>query len=123
MERNVKISILLDIYKNMLTDRQADIVDLYYNQNLSLSEIADEIGVTRQAIRKSLVEAEKNLIMLEDKLNICEKNLSLYFYILYIGTFTCIILIFHHVTLHGHKLGKVNQVFDRGLLHIRFLRI
>lgn len=74
MERNVKISILLDIYKNMLTDRQADIVDLYYNQNLSLSEIADEIGVTRQAIRKSLVEAEKNLIMLEDKLNICEKQ-------------------------------------------------
>lgn len=44
------------------------------------------------------------------KFNICEKNLSLYFYILYIGTFICIILIFHHVTLHGHKLEKVKYL-------------
>lgn len=76
MDKGIKISMLLEIYKDLLTDRQADIIDLYYNQNLSLSEIADDLGVTRQAIRKSLVEAEKNLFMLEDKLRILEKQMK-----------------------------------------------
>ena len=68
MDKNVKFSMLLEIYAKLLTDKQADTVDLYYNQNLSLSEIAEEIGITRQAVRKSLVEAEKNLIDYEEKL-------------------------------------------------------
>lgn len=76
MDKSVKISMLLEIYKNMLTDRQVDISDLYYNQNLSLSEIADELGITRQAVRKSLVEAEKNLFLLEEKLNFLEKQMQ-----------------------------------------------
>ena len=76
MEKSVKISMLLEIYHNMLTERQADIVDLYYNQNLSLSEIGDELEISRQAVRKSLVEAEKNLLSLEEKLKILEKRLS-----------------------------------------------
>lgn len=76
MDKSVKISMLLEIYKNILTDRQVDIVELYYNQNLSLSEIADELNITRQAVRKSLVEAEKNLFSLEEKLKLLEKKLQ-----------------------------------------------
>ena len=76
MEKSVKISMLPEIYKNLLTEKQADISDLYYNQNLSLSEIADESGVTRQAVRKSLVEAEKNLFIYENKLKILEKQIQ-----------------------------------------------
>ena len=76
MEKSIKISMLLEIYGKLLTERQADTVDLYYNQNLSLSEIADEINVTRQAVRKSLVEAEKNLFEYEKKLNFLEKNIQ-----------------------------------------------
>lgn len=76
MEKNIKISMLLEIYGKLLTERQADTVDLYYNQNLSLSEIADEIGVTRQAVRKSLVEAEKNLEEFEKKLQVLEKQIT-----------------------------------------------
>lgn len=76
MEKNIKMSMLLEIYEKMITERQADTVDLYYNQNLSLSEIADEIGVTRQAVRKSLVEAEKNLEEFEKKLQILEKQIT-----------------------------------------------
>ena len=60
----------------MLTEKQADIADLYYNQNLSLSEIADELDVTRQAVRKSLVEAEKNLCAWEEKLHFLEKHIA-----------------------------------------------
>lgn len=76
MEKNIKISMLLEIYGNLLTERQSDTVDLYYNQNLSLSEIADEINVTRQAVRKNLVEAEKNLFEYEKKLKFLEKNIQ-----------------------------------------------
>lgn len=76
MEKNIKISMLLEIYGNLLTERQSDIADLYYNQNLSLSEIADEINITRQAVRKSLVEAEKNLFEYEEKLRFLEKSIQ-----------------------------------------------
>ena len=50
MEKNVTVSILLDIYGKVLTDKQQDVLDLYYNSNLSLAEIAEEIGITRQAV-------------------------------------------------------------------------
>lgn len=76
MDKNIKISMLLEIYGKMLTDRQADTVDLYYNQNLSLSEIADEVNITRQAVRKSLIEAEKNLFEYEEKLKFLERNIQ-----------------------------------------------
>lgn len=76
MDKSIKISMLLEIYGKLLTERQADIVDLYYNQNLSLSEIADDSDVSRQAIRKSLLEAEKNLFEYEKKLGFLERQVS-----------------------------------------------
>lgn len=76
MDKSVKISMLLEIYRNMLTEKQADVIDLYYNQNLSLSEIAEDLNITRQAVRKSLVEAEKNLNSFEEKLKFLEKQMS-----------------------------------------------
>lgn len=74
MDKNIKISMLLELYGKLLTEKQFDITDLYYNQNLSLSEIADELDVTRQAIRKSLIEAEKNLCEFESKLGLLAKT-------------------------------------------------
>ena len=50
MEKNVTVSILLDLYGKILTEKQQDVLDLYYNENLSLAEIAEEIGITRQAV-------------------------------------------------------------------------
>ena len=76
MEKNIKISMLLDIYKNLLTAKQQDILDLYYNQNLSLSEIADEANITRQGVRKILVDGENKLFDLEDKLCFLEQKLT-----------------------------------------------
>lgn len=61
MEKNVKISMLLDIYGELLTEKQQDILDLYYNNNLSLAEIAEEVEITRQAVRNSIVKGEKKL--------------------------------------------------------------
>ena len=76
MDKSVKISMLLEIYRKILTEKQADVVDLYYNQNLSLGEIAEDLNITRQAVRKSLVEAEKNLLMFEEKLDILERQIK-----------------------------------------------
>ena len=55
MNKNVEIGMLLDIYGELLTEKQQDILDLYYNNNLSLAEIADEVNITRQAVRDSIV--------------------------------------------------------------------
>ena len=76
MEKNIHISMLLEIYGKLLTQKQYDVVDLYYNQNLSLSEIAEEENITRQGVRKNLVDAENKLFDYEQKLLILKQRLS-----------------------------------------------
>ena len=70
MEKSVHISMLLEMYGKLLTDKQQDVIDLYYNQNLSLSEIAEELNITRQGVRKSLIDAENRLFDIEEKLGL-----------------------------------------------------
>lgn len=48
MAKNLEISLLFDFYGDMLTEKQRDVVELYYNDDLSLSEIAENEGITRQ---------------------------------------------------------------------------
>ncbi len=68
MEKSIQVSLLLDVYGRLLTNKQRDIVDLYYNDNLSLSEIAEELGITRQGVHKNLIDAESKLYGYEEKL-------------------------------------------------------
>ena len=58
MSKNLEISFLLDFYGDMLTDKQKDVVELYYNEDLSLAEIASHSGITRQGVRDSIKRAE-----------------------------------------------------------------
>ena len=76
MDKNVKMAMLLDIYGKLLTAKQQDMLDLYYNQNLSLSEIAEEANITRQGVRKILVDGEKRLLNYEDLLGILDKKIT-----------------------------------------------
>ncbi len=75
MEEKIKISMLLDIYGKMLTEKQFNLLDDYYNKDLSLSEIAENEGVTRQAVRDFLKKGEKKLFEYEEKLRVMEKNI------------------------------------------------
>ena len=75
MDKNVKMTMLLDIYGKLLTEKQQDMLDLYYNQNLSLSEIAEEEEITRQGVRKIIVDGEKKLLYYEDLLGILNKKI------------------------------------------------
>ena len=75
MEKNVKISMLLDIYGKLLTEKQYYLLNDYYNQDLSLSEIAENEGITRQAVRDNLKKGENNLLEYEEKLGVMKKTL------------------------------------------------
>lgn len=68
LEKTVEISVLYDLYNQILTEKQRDIVDLYYNQDLSLGEIADEFDISRQAVYDMLKRTEKLLYQYEEKL-------------------------------------------------------
>ena len=62
-----------DFYGNLLTDKQKDLFDLYYNEDLSLSEIADNIGITRQGVRDGNMRSELLLRNTEDKLGLVKR--------------------------------------------------
>ena len=74
MEEKVEISILLNLYGNLLTETQKSYMDLYYNQDYSLSEIGDNENITRQAVRTILVKSKKKLYEYEQKLKFMEKE-------------------------------------------------
>ena len=74
MEEKVKISILLEIYGNLLTEKQYEFMDLYYNQDLSLSEIGDNNDITRQAVRTILLKSKKKLEEYEEQLKFMQKE-------------------------------------------------
>ncbi len=69
LEKTVEISVLYDFYNQLLTEKQKNIVDLYYNQDLSLGEIADEFDISRQAVYDMLKRTERLLYQYEEKLN------------------------------------------------------
>lgn len=76
MEKNVKFSILCQIYGNLLTKNQLEIITDYYDKDLSLSEIAENNKITRQAVRDIIQKSEKKLQELEEKLYFMERQLE-----------------------------------------------
>ena len=77
MEKNVEISLLLSFYGNVLTDKQKEAANLYYNEDLSLAEISEIVGVTRQGVRDNIKRAETVLYDLEEKLGLCQRFLNI----------------------------------------------
>lgn len=76
MEKNVKVSMLCQIYGKLLTEKQYNFLDDYYNNDFSLSEIAENYGITRQAARDNIVKGENKLFEYEEKLGIMKKTLE-----------------------------------------------
>ena len=70
IERVEYVSMLYDFYGSLLSDSQNEIMALYHEDNLSLSEIAEELGQTRQAVHYNLRKAEKALQSYEEKLGL-----------------------------------------------------
>ncbi len=77
MEKNVRVGLLFAFYKNMLTERQIECVDLYYNEDLSLSEISEHLGITRQGVRDNIKRAEKSMYETEEQLGLASRFLNI----------------------------------------------
>lgn len=67
-EKDFRVCLLLEYYGNMLTDRQREVIELYYNEDLSLQEISEHVFITRQGVRDLIVRGERVLFELEKKL-------------------------------------------------------
>lgn len=76
MSKNLDVAVLLDFYGEMLTEKQRDAIDLYYNQDLSLAEIAEHENITRQGVRDSIKRGEVFLFELEDKLRMFDQYIE-----------------------------------------------
>ncbi len=76
MEKKVEVSILCQIYGKLLTKKQFEFIDYYYNNDLSLSEIAENNNITRQAVRDVIKKGEDKLFEFEEKLLIMKKMLK-----------------------------------------------
>ncbi len=73
LAKNLDITILLDFYGDMLTPKQREFLDYYYNEDLSLSEIAANVGITRQGVRDAIKRAEAQLMEMEDRLGLVKR--------------------------------------------------
>lgn len=69
-EKIIYYGTLLELYGGLLTDKQYSVIDKYYNMDLSLSEIAQEDKITRQAVRDNIKKAEEKLEFFESKLKL-----------------------------------------------------
>ena len=70
LDNNMRVIKLIDCYGKLLTDKQYDIMTNYYFDNLSLSEIGDNFGISRQAVSDCINKSIKILENFEDKLNV-----------------------------------------------------
>ncbi len=68
-----RMAMLFDFYGDLLTDRQREFYDLYYNEDLSLAEIAENYGISRQGVRDVIVRAEAAMTEVEDKTHLIRR--------------------------------------------------
>ncbi|MEN8905219.1 MAG: putative DNA-binding protein [Clostridiales bacterium] len=73
MDDIYRLSMLIDFYGQMLTDRQFEVLDLYYNNDYSLTEIADKLSISRQGVYDNLKRGKNLLTQFEEKLELVEK--------------------------------------------------
>ena len=75
-EKDLSVSLLMDFYGEVLTQKQREVIDLYYNEDLSLAEIAQEAKITRQGVRDSIKRGEMTLHEMEEKLGLADRFMN-----------------------------------------------
>ncbi len=74
MDKTVHVNVLLDLYDELLSDRQRQVMDLYYKEDYSLNEISDLLSISKQAISEHIKRAEGALKNYESTLKLAEKT-------------------------------------------------
>ncbi len=72
-EKNLNMSFLLDFYGVLLSERKRSVMEMYYNEDFSLAEVADEIGISRQGVRDLIKKSEDELLFYEERLGLAAK--------------------------------------------------
>ena len=72
--KKLELSMLCDIYGSLLSDKQREAVELYCNEDYSLSEIAENTGISRQGVRDQIKHAESQLVTFEENLGLLKKS-------------------------------------------------
>ncbi|HWR60742.1 MAG TPA: putative DNA-binding protein, partial [Clostridia bacterium] len=75
-DKLVQIALLFDFYGQLLTEKQMEIVDMYYSNDLSLGEISEQQAISRQGVYDTLKRAEKTLFEYEEKLGLVERYIK-----------------------------------------------
>ena len=75
-EKDMNIGLLLDFYGDILPERKRCVMDMYYNEDLSLAEIASEIGISRQGVRDIIKKSTEELFFYEEKLGLAARLAS-----------------------------------------------
>ena len=73
MDKHIEVSMLCEIYGKLLTKKQYEVLNDYYNEDLSLSEIAENYNISRQGVRDIIKKGENKLFEYEEKLSIMKK--------------------------------------------------
>ena len=81
-DKTLEMTLLFDFFGELLTEKQREYFDLYYNDDLSLSEIAENEGISRQGVRDIIVRAENSLRETEEKTGIIKRFNEMHFVIL-----------------------------------------
>ena len=76
LSKNLLICDLLELYGKLLTEKQSKLLELYYFEDLSLSEIAENVGGSRQGAMDVIKRAEKELLKIEESLGLYNRNLN-----------------------------------------------
>ena len=71
-EKNLKLAYLLDFYGEVLDEHTGNVMKAYYDDDLSLSEIAEGLGISRQGVRHIIKKGEEQLTFLEERLGLAE---------------------------------------------------
>ena len=72
-EKDLNIAYLLDFYGDVLSERKRSVMDDYYNNDLSLAEIAADLGISRQGVRELIKKAEEELAFYEERLHLAAR--------------------------------------------------
>ena len=73
MAKDLKITFLLDFYGELLTAPQREMIEAYYNEDLSLAEIAEEREISRQGVRDAVKRGEQQLLEMEERLGLVKR--------------------------------------------------
>ena len=73
MAKDLEITILFDVYGSLLTEKQRETLEFYYNDDLSLGEISEETGITRQGVMNCIKTSEARLAELEEQMGLVGK--------------------------------------------------